>query len=566
MSALDFMRGVPVPELLPFRNLNISPAPVPPMLRLPDELLEQIAIYVVSKAEVQVMEGTGFLAVRQHRRTIMTYIGGLSDVSKRLFQDQADARSLILTCRRFRRIAEPMIYEHISLPQHVSNIYLPYARSALPNLVRTLITRPDLAWRTRTLDLWMQDRSLSLNPRYTPNLPIPNPYQEAFQMAAALIARRRRDFGDDIVHWANELRDYQEIAMHAVLILLLRNLRNLKLYAPLSKSTMFRFDHADPRNRPDTDAKNYLALDLALQESGIESVYLGIPFHIIGFPAMFLTTMEIDVLFLGDWDYNWVEMGRGQFPIVFRNVKNLTIVLNPFIFSGVRLMPWFRLQHPRIALYHFVQNMVPNTENFCITAPRGSIQFDETKSVKRDRWGDLFPANLVPSQQPIDLEYSPLTGSRWDNHWDWFLIPIKVLKDKLKSLQLPMNWYSSTGLRTQPMPHLKKFQRLEVVVLPRVAIIANPHGKRYRPERHERHPIEFLPRSVKKLVISNVDVETCAWVQAAFQVKWFFPDLQTVELIFQDNFQPVLSYGFESDATQAGVKVIARWNGMQTTL
>jgi hypothetical protein len=187
-------------------------------------------------------------------------------------------------------------------------------------------------------------------------------------------------------------------------------------------------------------------------------------------------------------------------------------------------------------------------------------------SVMVDKWVNSLDDLLVPSQHPIDLEHDHMDGIWSGNVWAWFRSPLLRLRERLKSLQLPLNWHSSMGSRAQPMASLRHYPCLEVLVLPRVAIIANPYGEGYVPEIHQLQAIEFLPRSIKKLVISNVDVETCAWVQAAFQHKWIFPHLREVELVFPDNFQPVLSYGFESDAKQAGVKVIARWNGMQKEL
>jgi hypothetical protein len=60
------------------------------------------------------------------------------------------------------------------------------------------------------------------------------------------------------------------------------------------------------------------------------------------------------------------------------------------------------------------------------------------------------------------------------------------------------------------MGSLQEFRALEALELPRVAIIPNAHGKGYNNVEHERCAEDFLPKSIRRLVISQVDIQTCA--------------------------------------------------------
>jgi hypothetical protein len=100
-----------------------------------------------------------------------------------------------------------------------------------------------------------------------------------------------------------------------------------------------------------------------------------------------------------------------------------------------------------------------------------------------------------------------------------------------------------------------------------VAIIPNTHGERYNNVEHERLAEDFLPKSIRKLVISQVDVQTCAWVQSAFEHKErLFPSWTQVLFYFRDGYVAVLPDGFEDAAKAAGIELVAHWRGQVDTV
>jgi hypothetical protein len=130
----------------------------------------------------------------------------------------------------------------------------------------------------------------------------------------------------------------------------------------------------------------------------------------------------------------------------------------------------------------------------------------------------------------------------------------------------PLNWYSSRGELYKPMPTLQRW-RLEVLELPRVAVVANPHGRAYDANEHECPAEESLPKTIRRLVVSQVDFKACEWVQAAFKDKQRnFPDWTHVELHFRDDYEAEVADGFEEASKTADVEFAARWRGEMDTI
>jgi hypothetical protein len=116
------------------------------------------------------------------------------------------------------------------------------------------------------------------------------------------------------------------------------------------------------------------------------------------------------------------------------------------------------------------------------------------------------------------------------------------------------------------MPSLQRW-RLEVLELSRVAVVANPHGRAYDANEHECPAEEFLPKTLRKLVVSQVDIQTCEWVQAVLEDKQRnFPDWTKVELQFRDDYEAEVAVGFEEASKTADVEFAAQWRGEMDTI
>ena len=150
--------------------------------------------------------------------------------------------------------------------------------------------------------------------------------------------------------------------------------------------------------------------------------------------------------------------------------------------------------------------------------------------------------------------------------WAWILKAVEPLNDRLTRLTFPRNWRSAPWSYVRPLHSLRHFRRLEHLAIPRVAINGNAPGENSDTGEHETSPVKFLPTTIKSLTISQVDTETCQWVQQALERKDLFPDWEELELVFQKDFAAVLSFGFEDAARKAGVKVTAVWREQRMAL
>jgi hypothetical protein len=334
------------------------------------------------------------------------------------------------------------MYKHICLTQALRCNCCPYPNSALPYLVHTLIERPDLARRIKSLEVWMRNRRL-VRSIEEPYAFVGNPYFECFKMAFAHIHTIESSFGEK-VNWGNELYQYQEVALYAVLITLLPRLQDLKLYAPVAKSRMFSSRDERDRERHVEATPNYSFLDVALRNSPITSMYLGMPFRTTPFSSGTLTTIEVDVTFFMD-RIDW-EMADTlpTLPLV----HSVSIVLNPTILRGVKLKIYCLEPDVRVSLHLFVRDMVISMTNFSITSPRGQVSFDPSEQNCTDQWELVLPSTVEYRNMFHDIGDNPLYNDWGDNtSWDWLFVPLSFrrLKNRLRQLKVPLSWYSSNG-------------------------------------------------------------------------------------------------------------------------
>ena len=67
--------------------------------------------------------------------------------------------------------------------------------------------------------------------------------------------------------------------------------------------------------------------------------------------------------------------------------------------------------------------------------------------------------------------------------------------------------------------------------------------------------LDFLPKNCKTLVISQADVESCAWVQAAFAEKHlYFRKWRNLGLAFRNDLVAALIPAFGIEAGEAGLE------------
>jgi hypothetical protein len=532
--------------------------------RLPTEILEQIVSHIVHDTELGVMEGIGCMYLRLPGTQAIGYASGLSPGAQQICDERQDARSIALTCSCFPPIVERLLYKRICLPQAAVYSCRQYPTSALPYLVRTLIERPDLARRIQSLEVWVRDRRLVKNMQEPLGF-VGNPYHECINMAWIHVA----EIGhyQETLNWRNELLRYQELALHAVLITLLPRLQDLKLYGPVAKLGIFAYYDPLGRERQFEDTPDYSFLDVALRNSPITSVYMGVPFRTTQFPGATLTDIEVDVTFFMDRNDWVVADSQPTLPLV----RSVSIVLNLAILHGIKLQKYCLELDVQNGIALFLHDIVINMTKFAITSPRGQLPFCPIEENRTDLWGFGLPLNVEFQDMVHDIEDNPLEID-WNGEvsWDWLLRPLslRVVKNRLRQLKVPLNWYSGRG-HTQPMGSLQDFLRIEVLELPRAAIIPNPHGVEYDDDDHELEcsAENFLPKSIRRLVVSQVDIQTCAWVQSAFEHRdRLFPDWTEVVFHFRDDYVAVLSDGFRDAAKMAGVELVAHWRGRVETI
>ncbi|KAF2822826.1 hypothetical protein CC86DRAFT_469462 [Ophiobolus disseminans] len=522
----------------------------PAIFHLPNEMLDAVASFLVPE-EVFALEGLGITFIPSTPG--YSCGSGRSASSQQLFNNRYDLRSLALVCRRLRPVAERLLYAHISLPQPPLNDrhrFLPYPLTPLPFLVRTLFDRPELASCVTTLHLWLRDRRLVMQSE-EPDLWQGNPHYQTFQRACSLLSSLHTSF-EELVNWSTELYQYQEMALHAILISLLPRLKALKLYAPLGHNRMWTWHDPQGRERDVAEVANYSYLDVAIRNSTITSMHVGMPFPIRHFPATSLAKIEFDILFFGDC----LDLFDSPGLTVLPQVHTVSVVIHFPLLAHRNLTAIFKKMDPRTGLQVFLRDVVPNIQTFSIDSSCGTLPlYHRGWLLDHQRVEDL---KLDEDLQ--DLEMNPMYNRNTDgNAWDWLLQALRPVKDRLRTLTLPHNWFSSTSNNVKPLRSLSRFTKLEHLSLPNAAIMCDPNGEGYVAEDHETVAVTFLPTSIRSIVLTQVETRTCQWIQTGLEQKNLLSHLAEITLVFQKESEAVLSYGFEKVARHAGVKVTASW-------
>lgn len=279
-----------------FSTLTLGPT----IRQLPTEILHHIASFLVPDTTLHVMEGMGIsFAEGMPPRT--AYRRRRSAVQKRFACELSALRHFALVCRRFRAVAERILYRDICLPEpSLAKVFglFQYPVSSVPYLARTLMERPDLAAHTVSLKVWIGDRRLVARAD-EPDLYETNPYYSIFKAACAHLQNLTMTL-DKRGLWLHELRKYQQLDITAVVISLLPRLKSLELMWPWSLRRLFSSVDARGRDRPFHEQPNYSCLDIALRHSSISSIYIASHAPIKTFPTASLTTLVADILFFAD--------------------------------------------------------------------------------------------------------------------------------------------------------------------------------------------------------------------------------------------------------------------------
>lgn len=287
---------------------------------------------------------------------------------------------------------------NISLPQpslELLSYFLTYPSSPLPFLVRTLLDRPDLASRVATLHLWVQDRRL-IKVDGEPDLRQGHPHYDTFKRASAQLSRMEATFAE-LVNWSKELYQFQKLALHAILISLLHQFRELKIYAPAGLRTMFLWDDPHGRERSKKDMVDYSYLDVALRSSKVTALHVGFPYPIKQFPSASLAKVEFDILFLAD------RLDLLDGATVLNHVHTVCVTINIPLLRFPNLACVFRKLDARLRPQIFLRDAVPNLRTFSVNPTRGTMRITYC--------GNTFPAFKYLEDSLQDIETMPCTTS-----------------------------------------------------------------------------------------------------------------------------------------------------------
>jgi hypothetical protein len=165
------------------------------------------------------MEGMSFAAVKTPSSQYFNVtVASPSSSAQKLSCEGFNARNLAIVCRRFCAVIERAMYTHITWPQSTYTVQSNYDRSPLVYLVRTLLDRPHLARRTKSLHVWVRDRRL-IQYWHEQNHPPENLYIETCQRAFSYVSK----FGlsvADLLNWSVAMHEHQELALCAFSIAL----------------------------------------------------------------------------------------------------------------------------------------------------------------------------------------------------------------------------------------------------------------------------------------------------------------------------------------------------------
>jgi hypothetical protein len=538
-----------------FDRTTLAPA----ILRLPNELLDRIASFLVPSTDPKVMEGMGVcIAPKPH--VLPAVISAKCPAAEGFQRELSNLRNVALVCRHFRLIVERILYEHICLPQPAMGsafgLYQ-YPASTLPYFVRTMFDRPGLAARIDSLKVWIRDRRLVTNAAAL-GLHSDNPYYEVFKASCMHLGKLQMSFAE-LNAWSKELYDYQEFGLHAILISLLPNLKSLDLCWPYHHPKVWTWTSPGNTERPVSETPNYSCMELVLGKSSLTSIHIGSYFFPIQtFPVASLTTLTLDFLWFGGreaWD-------DSKLVPLLPNVHTLSVTCNAAFSRSYRLSSIFTEleMHPSLGLNHFLEHAVPGLQRLSLDPPKGT---EPRSGTIYGKWGEeLAPLRLDEDPQDLEQIHESLFGGMFgDELWAEMLHSLDPVKKRLKHLSLPSNWYSSTGQDIKPLPSLQVFPHLETLRLPNVAIISNPHAQDYDPNEHDTHAYSFLPKSLETFTVTQANTKTCTWLQEGFSNIELLPQLKEVQLFFREDYWAIFPEGFENDARKVGVRVVAHWKG-----
>ncbi|KAK1917907.1 hypothetical protein P3342_000625 [Pyrenophora teres f. teres] len=527
---------------------------IPDLLQLPNELLDRISSHLVPSTVVHTLEGTSVgrcPSLDPPGTSAGRYILQ-SSAHKEYIQELSALVNLALVCRRFRPIVERILYRDISLPTpplYKLIGFFQYPISSTARLTRTLIHRPDLAARIKSLRIWILDRRL-VSRADEPALHPANPYHDVFKIACDQVYQSELPLLDQ-THWDRELQHYQEVDISAFLLCLIPRLESLELISPYAE-----FMSLDPRgrHRPPHEEPKYACFDLALSfADSVKSLYVTSRIPLTTLPSASLTELTLDIMFFAARD-DWLTTSS-----ILPNVRTLVVELNVPQLQEISLNFHVTVQ-PMMGLRSFLESMVPNVVAIAIEPCKGT---DPQCAHQFDLWGAKVPGLRMDSD-PQDVNETRAGTRLIDQYFlNDLYDALWPVKDKLQKLSLPTNWYSSAGMGVKPMLDLQPFSQLRSLLLPKIAIIANPYAEDYYESQDDRQAGTFLPPSLQELCMTQVDVEVCEWLQAGFlqaaQDRYALQGLEKVSLIFRDDLQPALPIEFAHDANEVGVQVTAVW-------
>ena len=537
---------------------HLAVTPTQALLRLPNEILDQIASNLVPSTVVHTMEGTSLarLAKSIHIPQGMyacRYMAQSSAHRQYLWELSALV-CLALVCQRFRWIVERILYRDISLPTpplDKSLGFFQYPISSVVRLTRTLIYRPDLAALIRSLKLWIFDRRL-VSRASEPNLHPGNPYYDVFKVASEQVDRSQLPLVDRM-RWVRELKRYQELDISAYLITLIPDVESLELLWPYSLSRAYWQLDSRGRQRPQHERPNYPCLDVALfYARSLKSLYVTshVPLNTIASGS--LTQLTLDMLFFADRQ-DWSTFS------CLASVKALTVEVNVPQLKDIDIINTFQVD-PFEGLRTFLECVVPGIETIAIEPCQGT---DPPVGCQFDGWGREIPV-LRMDEDPYDVNEVRIGHALIDE--DFFTdlyVALLPVKDKLLHLSLPTNWYCSAGMGAKPIGELELFSRLETLRLPKLAIVANKYSNDYDTNIDDSHAEIFLPPSLQMLTITQVDMEMCKWLQEGFrkaaQDGNRLRHLVEVHLFFRDDYTAVVPPALERDANLVNVQITLHW-------
>lgn len=465
-------------------------------------------------------------------------------------REVSNLRNTAMTCTRLLPIVERVLYRDIRLPLRRLHYCRPggnfYPHSLTCLLTRTLFKRPDLAARVVSLEIWFLDRRLVSNTKQT-LLPSDGPHFDVFSQACAKVSAFSIDWKERGI-WLSELSSSGEMALQAVLIGSLPNLQKLKFF---SSTTFWKWNNTYPliRSMPMPYERPYL--DLALRYSGLTSLTIASHLPVRAFPVHSLAKLHLDINFFARRS-EWLDS-----PLMLPNVNYLSIIANhigPYRNSTTLYWPSVSTPSIREGLLIFLKNSVPNVTTFAIETPTGPVPMTAGEYGLKE---DNLP--VLRLDDPQDIDSHPLYHRGSDvSTWSWLTTTITPLKPFVTHFALPLNWYSS-GLNTPPFSGLQGFVRLQSLHVPRVALRRSRLAEDFN-EDDQAAAIDCLPRSLRSLVVSQVDFDMCKWIQEMLvQSNEFFPDLKDVRLVLTDEPLPIAPPGFGEAVRQAGVVLTAQW-------